>query len=66
MTSFQSFRKWCSLPIALFISLGLVFLRIEEPVKKPVKYCSGYSIIDSATIKDCNGKILKVKKVYHP
>jgi hypothetical protein len=38
MTRFQSFRKWCSLPIALLISLGLVFLRIEEPVKKQPCY----------------------------
>jgi hypothetical protein len=62
MTRFETFRKWLSLPIALLISLGLVFLRIEEPVK----HCSGYSIIDSTTIKDCSGKIIKVKKVYHP
>jgi hypothetical protein len=66
MTTFQSFRKWCSWPIALLISLGLVFLRIEEPVKKPVKYCSGYSIIDSATIKKCNGDTVKISKVYRP
>jgi hypothetical protein len=57
MTTFQSFRKWLSLPIALLISVLLVFVQVpEKEVKRPcVGKLSGYVKISFDKGIDCNG-----------
>jgi hypothetical protein len=53
MTSFQSFRKWCSLPIALLISFLMVFVQVPEVKKEPCY--PGYIKIAFNKGINCNG-----------
>jgi hypothetical protein len=66
MNSFQSFRKWCSLPIALFISVLLVFVQVpeKEVKRKCVGKLSGYVKISPSKGIDCNNDTVKIN--YQP
>jgi hypothetical protein len=68
MTSFQSFRKWCSWPLAVLISLSMVFVKTEEPEvkKRPcVGKLSGYVKISFDKGINCNGDTLTLENNFY-